>query len=79
MTVTELGERIVGGLTPQYLGLVVLNVAFLGCIFYLLVQQSDSRERALAPLLLTCSKSVPAESFDRLLEYAMRLPRQTAP
>jgi hypothetical protein len=77
--ITALGSKVIGGLTPQYLGLLVLNIAFLGGLFFLLLRQTESRERALAPLLVACAHTVPMETFDRLLEYSQRLPHQTAP
>ena len=70
--ITTLGSRIIGGLTPQYLGLLLINVVFLGCVFWLLVEQNDSRERSLSPLLAACSRTVPMETFNVLMQHAFR-------
>jgi hypothetical protein len=56
-------SKVITALPGQMLLVVILNLAFLGGLFWLLSQQNASRERALLPLLEACSKTIPLEAF----------------
>ena len=51
---------------PILLGVLLLNVVFVGGLVWLFAQQSASRERALAPLLHACANSVPMDALKLL-------------
>jgi hypothetical protein len=74
-----LGGKLIGGLTPQFLALLVLNIAFLTGLFWLALKQSESRERALAPILTACAHSVPMESFQAVMQHLYRIEPPPAP
>jgi hypothetical protein len=53
-------------LTPEFIAILILNVAVLGGLLWLFAKQSDARERVLAPLLEACAHSVPIEALKML-------------
>ncbi len=61
--VSTISTGIIRALPGNMLLVLLLNVCFLGGLFYLLSQQNASRERALLPLLEACSKTIPLEAF----------------
>jgi hypothetical protein len=50
-------------MTPDAVALVVINLVFVGGMFWLSEKQNASRERVLAPILLACANSVPFEAL----------------
>jgi hypothetical protein len=61
--ISNISSKLIQALPGQMLLVVILNLAFLGGLFWLLAQQNASRERALLPLLDACSKTIPLEAF----------------
>jgi hypothetical protein len=61
--IAGISSGIIRALPGQMLLVLLLNIAFLGGLFWLLSQQNASRERALIPLLEACSKTIPLEAF----------------
>ena len=61
--IAGLGDRIIAALPGQMLLMLLLNIAFIGALFWLLSQQNASRERILAPLLEACSRTIPLEAL----------------
>lgn len=61
--IANVSSKLIQALPGQMLLVVILNLAFLGGLFWLLAQQNASRERALLPLLDACSKTIPLEAF----------------
>ena len=61
--IANVSSKVIQALPGTMLLVLLLNVAFIGALFYLLLQQNSSRERALIPLLAACTKTVPLEAF----------------
>ncbi len=61
--VAGISSKVIQALPGTMLLVLLLNIAFLGALFYLLVQQNSSRERVLMPLLEACSKTIPLEAL----------------
>jgi len=61
--VAGISSKVIQALPGTMLLVLLLNIAFIGALFYLLLQQNSSRERALIPLLAACVKTVPLEAF----------------
>jgi hypothetical protein len=53
-------------LSPEFIAILILNIAVLGGLLWLFAKQSDARERVLAPLLEACAHSVPIEALKML-------------
>ena len=61
--IAGISSKVIQALPGTMLLVLLLNIAFLGALFYLLVQQNSSRERVLMPLLEACSKTIPLEAL----------------
>lgn len=61
--VSTISTGIIRALPGQMLLVLLLNIAFLGALFWLLSQQNASRERVLLPMMEACSKTIPLEAF----------------
>jgi hypothetical protein len=61
--IASIGRQVITALPGQMLLMLLLNLAFLGALFWLLAQQNASRERILAPLLAACSETIPLRAF----------------
>jgi hypothetical protein len=53
-TAGDLGRHLIGALPPAFLGLVLLNVAFLTLVFWFLSSQIDQRTALVGKLLEHC-------------------------
>ena len=62
-TIANISSRLITALPANLLIVLLLNVCFLGSLFWLLSAQNSSRERILAPLLDACSKTIPLEGM----------------
>jgi hypothetical protein len=65
--VASVSTGIIRALPGQMLLVLLLNLAFIGGLFWLLAQQNASRERALVPLLAACSKTIPLEALPHII------------
>jgi hypothetical protein len=61
--IAGISSRVIQALPGQMLLMLLLNIAFIGALFWLLSQQNASRERILGPLLEACSKTIPLEAL----------------
>jgi hypothetical protein len=61
--IAGVSSKIIQALPGSLLLMLLLNLAFIGALFWLLSQQNASRERILAPLLEACSKTIPLEAL----------------
>lgn len=61
--VAGISNKIITALPGQMLLMLLLNICFIGALFWLLSQQNASRERVLMPLLEACSKTIPLEAL----------------
>jgi hypothetical protein len=61
--VAGISSKVIQALPGTMLLVLLLNVAFLGSMFWLLSQQNASRERVLIPLLEACTKTIPLEAL----------------
>jgi hypothetical protein len=68
--VSTVSTGIIRALPGQMLLVLLLNLAFIGGLFWLLSQQNASRERALVPLLTACSKTIPLEALPHIMPKA---------
>ena len=61
--ISNISSKLIQALPGQMLLVLILNLCFLGCLFWLLGQQNASRERVLLPLLEACSRTIPLEAL----------------
>ena len=61
--VSTISTGIIRALPGQMLLMLLLNICFIGALFWMLSEQNASRERALLPLLDACSKTIPLGAF----------------
>jgi hypothetical protein len=61
--IAGISNKIITALPGQMLLMLLLNICFIGALFWLLAAQNASRERVLLPLLEACSKTIPMEAF----------------
>jgi hypothetical protein len=61
--VSRVSARVIEALPGQMLLMLLLNVCFIGALFWLLTAQNNSRERVLIPLLEACTKTIPLEAL----------------
>jgi hypothetical protein len=69
--ISNISTGIIKALPGQMLLMLLLNIAFIGALFWLLSQQNASRERVLLPLLEACSKTIPLEALPHGLVPAL--------
>jgi hypothetical protein len=72
--ISGISTGIIRALPGQMLLTLLLNIAFLGCLFWLLSEQNASRERVLMPLLEACSRTIPMQAFPHGLQMAPPAP-----
>jgi len=53
-------------LTPEFLGMLMVNTVFVGGMLWLFEKQNATRERVLTPLIASCAESVPLKALDLL-------------
>lgn len=70
--VAGISNKLINALPSSLLLILLLNVAFIGSLFYLLTAQNTSREKALLLLLESCSRTIPLEA----LPHYMPAPKQ---
>jgi hypothetical protein len=58
--------QVAGRLTPEFIGMLVLNAIFILGMLWLFEKQNAARERVLAPLIAACAESVPLEALKLL-------------
>ena len=58
--------KVLNRLSPEFLGLLVVDAVFMVSIVYLFHAQNLSRERVLGPVLQACISSVPIEALKLL-------------
>lgn len=61
--IANVSSKIITALPGQMLLMLLLNICFIGALFWLLTAQNASRERVLMPLLEACSRTIPMEAF----------------
>jgi hypothetical protein len=61
--IAGISQRLITALPAAYLIMLLLNLAFIGALFWLLQNQNASRERVLMPLLDSCSHTIPLEAL----------------
>ena len=54
--------QVLGRLSPEFLGLLIVDAVFMLSVVYLFHAQNDSRERVLGPALKACLESVPIDA-----------------
>jgi len=54
--------QVLGRLSPEFLGLLIVDALFMASVIYLLHAQNASRERVLGPALNACLESVPMDA-----------------
>jgi len=65
--IASVSSKVIQALPGQMLLMLLLNICFIGALFWLLSAQNSSRERLLAPLLEACSKTIPLDALQRFL------------
>jgi hypothetical protein len=65
--IANVSTGIIKALPGQMLLMLLLNIAFIGALFWLLSEQNASRERVLRPLLDACSKTIPLEALPHIM------------
>jgi hypothetical protein len=53
-----LAGRVASQLPPQFLMLVLLNIIFLGVVFWHQQKQDEARERLFTPILMACFRDL---------------------
>jgi len=61
--IANVSSKVIQALPGTMLLVLLLNVAFIGALFWLLSQQNASRERVLLPMMEACSRTIPMEAF----------------
>jgi hypothetical protein len=75
-TVTAISSRVIEALPNSMLLMLLLNVCFIGALFWLLSSQNASREKVIIMLLESCAKTVPLEAFPSGLMVAPLPPKK---
>ena len=70
--ISGISTKVIQALPGQMLLMLLLNICFIGALFWLLAAQNASRERVLAPLLEACSRTIPLEALPHGLMPAPR-------
>ena len=65
-TIAGISNRLISALPSSLLLILLLNIAFIGSLFWLLSAQNASREKALLLLLESCSRTIPLEALPHL-------------
>ena len=73
--IANVSSKVIAALPGQMLLMLLLNICFIGALFWLLAAQNASRERVLLPLLEACSKTIPLEAVPHGLVPAPAPPR----
>lgn len=74
-TITAVSSRVIEALPNSMLLMLLLNVCFIGALFWLLSSQNASREKVIIMLLESCAKTVPLEAFPQGLTLAPPIPK----
>jgi hypothetical protein len=74
--ISGISSKLITALPGQMLLMLLLNICFIGALFWLLTAQNASRERVLLPLLEACSKTIPLEALPHGLVPAPVPPKQ---
>lgn len=67
-TAVEEGSKLLSTLPAQFLVLVLLNVAFLGFVLWFLQSEDSTHARMIQPILEHCTRSVPIEMVEKLMQ-----------
>ena len=59
----NISSRLITALPANLLIVLLLNVCFIGSLFWLLSEQNASRERVLLPMMEACSRTIPLEGM----------------
>jgi hypothetical protein len=66
--IAGISSKVIQALPGQMLLQLLLNICFIGALFWLLSAQNASREKAIMVLLESCSKTVPMEALPHFMQ-----------
>jgi hypothetical protein len=61
--IASVSSKIITALPNAMLLMLLLNMCFIGALFWLLSAQNASRERVLLPMMEACSRTIPLEGM----------------
>lgn len=61
--IAGISSKVISALPGQMLLMLLLNMCFIGALFWLLSAQNASRERILLPMMEACSRTIPLEAL----------------
>jgi hypothetical protein len=59
MTISKLAEQAISALTPQFLAVIILNILFIGILFWFVDQRAQHSMAVINQLLHACLKDQP--------------------